>query len=80
MAVDAAEIQDAAAKSPGPYRRRHAARESGNVSVAENGNVSAEGNANRSVTAPAATIPVLSRASSRDRFPTAAAAMTNRSE
>ena len=77
--MDAAEIQAVAVKSPGPYRRRHAARESGNASVEESGNVSAEGNANRSVTAPAVTIPVLSRVSSRDRFPIPdAAAMTSR--
>lgn len=74
--MDAAEIQAVAAKSPGPYRRRHAARESGNASVEESG--IAAGNVSRNGIVRAVMIPDLSRVSSRDRFQTAAAAMTSR--
>lgn len=74
--MDAAEIQAVAVKSPDPYRRRHAARESGNASVEESGSVA--GNVSRNGIVRAVMIPALSRVSSRDRFPTAAAAMTSR--
>ena len=71
--MDVAGIQDAAVKIQGPYRRRHAVRENGTANAAENVSVNAAGNASRSATVRAAMIPVLSRGSSRDRFPTDAA-------